>query len=377
MKKVLLGTSALLGAGLVASPAFAADGIKLELGGFFKTAVMGNWDDHGSSDLGNRRYNSVVSSDAEVWFKGKTTLDNGLTVGTRVELEGEQNNDQIDAAFVFFQGGFGEVRIGSQNGAMAAQCITPVGSTANFGAISPSSIGNNAMVDTNAGSATVCESVDSEGSGSKSQKIVYITPSFGGFQLALSWSPNGAHESAGVSNGHAGMPAVVDGEQRNVVDAYASFSHDFDGWSLSAGGGGSWALSTGGTGGKKQQDYQAGLNLTFGSFSVGGAFEYMNNENRTGVSLGADQWTGAAGMAYNVDAWTVGLQYSYTKVYDTDALHTHRNVHQIELTGKYDMGPGIALDAGIGYAHANGSSGDAAHGGYDAFNVGLGTSFTF
>jgi hypothetical protein len=41
------------------------------------------------------------------------------------------------------------------------------------------------------------------------------------------------------------------------------------------------------------------------------------------------------------------------------------------------MGPGIALDAGIGYAHANGNSGDAAHGGYDAFNVGLGTSFTF
>jgi outer membrane protein OmpU len=45
MKKVLLGTSALLGAGLVASPAFAADGIKLSVGGFFKTAYMVNFDD--------------------------------------------------------------------------------------------------------------------------------------------------------------------------------------------------------------------------------------------------------------------------------------------------------------------------------------------
>ncbi|MBA4100348.1 MAG: porin, partial [Rhodospirillum sp.] len=45
MKKVLLGTTALLGAGLVASPAFAADGIKLGVGGFFKTAYMMNFDD--------------------------------------------------------------------------------------------------------------------------------------------------------------------------------------------------------------------------------------------------------------------------------------------------------------------------------------------
>jgi hypothetical protein len=41
------------------------------------------------------------------------------------------------------------------------------------------------------------------------------------------------------------------------------------------------------------------------------------------------------------------------------------------------MGPGISLDAGIGYAHADGDKTDKANGGYDSFNVGLGTSFTF
>src|ERR1700743_1868323 len=134
MKKVLLGTSALLGAGLVASPAFAADGIKLGIGGFFNTAVEGNWDNHKSGDLGNNRYNDSVDSDGEIYFTGKTTLDNGLTVGARVELEAEQNNDQIDAAYVYFQGGFGEVRVGSQNGALMAMCVTPVGGSTNFGA---------------------------------------------------------------------------------------------------------------------------------------------------------------------------------------------------------------------------------------------------
>jgi len=38
MKKILLATTSLLGAGLVASPAFAADGIKLSVGGIFKEA---------------------------------------------------------------------------------------------------------------------------------------------------------------------------------------------------------------------------------------------------------------------------------------------------------------------------------------------------
>jgi hypothetical protein len=55
MKKVLLGTTALLGACLVASPAFAADGIKLGVGGFFKTAYMMNFDDDGEGERGNEQ----------------------------------------------------------------------------------------------------------------------------------------------------------------------------------------------------------------------------------------------------------------------------------------------------------------------------------
>ena len=119
MKKVLLGTTALLGAGLVASPAFAADGIKLGVGGFFKTAYMVNFDDDGEGELGNERNTDGVFSDAEIHFDGSTVLDNGLEVGGHVELEGETATDQIDEAYVFFSGGFGEFRMGSQDDALA------------------------------------------------------------------------------------------------------------------------------------------------------------------------------------------------------------------------------------------------------------------
>jgi len=386
MKRILLGTSALVGAGLMASPAFAADGIKLSLGGFFRTSVNANIDDHSQNDLGNNRDATEVTSDAEIYFIGKTTLDNGLTVGARVELEGENKaGDQIDAAFVYFQGGFGELRIGSQNSALAAQCVTPVGGTSNFGAFSQDTINNNAFVGTFAGSATVCEGVDTEnassGANGKAQKLVYLTPTFGGFQLALSWTPNDNHESG---NGHVTMNADNKGDQKQIIDAYASYNHDFDGFSVSWGGGGSWALATDGDNNKKKSFYQTGMNLTFGNLAVGGAFEYMKNENARSDAAGdfasnhgADMWVAGGGLAYTMDAWTFGAQYSYSHIDGIDDAGSKRKIHQAVLTGQYAMGPGIMLDAELGYAHASGSSGDAAHGGYDSVNIGLGTAFTF
>ena len=388
MKKVLLGTSALLGAGLMASPAFAADGIKLQLGGFFRTAVEGNWDNHGHNDLGNDRYNDGVYSDAEIYFTGKTTLDNGLTVGARVELEGEtKSSDQIDAAYVYFQGGFGEVRVGSFNGAMSTMCVTPVGGTANFGAFSQDQVLSNAFSGYSAG---ICNSVDgfqdgnAPGSTNKAQKIMYMTPNFGGFQLGLSWSPNGSHESSGVTDFHSGQPAVVNGEQRNIVDAYATFSHDFDSWSISWGGGGSWALSTGGTepeGVQKNSYYQTGLNLTFGGFSVGGAFEYYHDFNSFNNGTTGDAWVAGGGVAYNFDAWTVGLQYSHS-MYEFAAAggNDHgvaRNINTVAATGQYAMGPGINLDGTLQYTWASDGNDGVQHGTYHAFGVGLGTSFNF
>lgn len=390
MKKVLLGTSAMLAAGLAASPAFAADGIQLKLGGFFRTAVEGNWDNNAKGDLGDNRYNDGVYSDGEIYFTGKTTLDNGLTVGARVELEAEQSADQIDAAYAFFQGGFGEVRAGSTLGALASTCVTPVGGTTNFGAFTQNQMLTNANTDVPSRPA-ICRGVDGivgsdAGNGAsygddKSQKIMYITPSFGGFQLALSWSPNGNHESSNVTDFHSGQPTRTIGEQRNIVDAYATFTRDFGGWGVQWGGGGSWALTDAGGGDAKanQMDkvsiYQSGLNLTFGHFAIGGGFEYLDNAIQKGT-YNDDFWVAGGGAAYTFDAFTVGFQYSHNQG-DYDVKGATRKTNTTALTGKYAMGPGISLDGAVEYTWSDGQNGDAAHGGYHSIGVGLGTAFTF
>ena len=138
-----LGVGALstLAAGFAPSSALAADGIKLGLGGFFKEAYMATFDDDGEGELGNEHNTDGFFNDAEIHFEGETTLDNGLTVGAHVELEGENDADQIDEAFVYFSGGFGEVQVGSNDDALAGACLLPPGGTGNFSAFSPNQWG--------------------------------------------------------------------------------------------------------------------------------------------------------------------------------------------------------------------------------------------
>src|SRR5688572_4944915 len=99
MKRALLGTTALLSAGLGAAPALAEEPIRLSVGGFFREAYMVVADDE-TEGLGDDRAGTGFFGDAEVHFVGRTTLDNGLEIGARIELEGENSNDQIDEAWI-------------------------------------------------------------------------------------------------------------------------------------------------------------------------------------------------------------------------------------------------------------------------------------
>jgi hypothetical protein len=382
MKKVLLGTTALLGAGLVASPAFAADGIKLGVGGFFKTAYMMNFDDDGEGERGNEHNTDGVFSDSEVHFTGSTVLDNGLEVGARIELEGEDDaGDQIDEAWIYFSGGFGELRMGSDDDALANACIVPPGGTGNFSAFSPNQWGANTVTST-----SVCSGVDDRGD---AQKFVYISPSFAGFQFTGSYTPNGGDERHGDGVGaHLGMPTNSDGESRHNVSAYLSYSYEGDGWGLTAGGGASFeghVEQTVGPDRDEQEFYQAGLNLTFGNFSVGGVFEYYNDLNEQGDES-VDAWTTGAGIAYSMDAWTVGAQYSHGDAEDDGAGGGSSTQDRVVLTGNYALGPGINIDGELAYTWVdeNGSGavftsddGGVQDGSYSAFEIGIGTNITF
>jgi predicted porin len=388
-RRHLLASSALIGAGLVAAPAIAADGVKLSVGGFFNEAYQAVFDDDGEGELGNERNTDGFFNGAEVHFMGSTVLDNGLTVGARIELEGENDDDQIDEAWVSFAGGFGEARIGSIDDALAYACILPPGATENFSAFSPDQWGANTLI-----SNPACVGVD-ESAGGDAQKILYFSPIFAGFQLALSYTPNGGDQNhTDVAGPHVGMPFNNDDESRHNFSIYATYTFEGDGWGLTWGGGGSFeghVEQAPGPDRKKQQFYQTGLALTFGNFEVGGVFEYYNHafdrsnqDEAVGETLIEDAWVAGGGIAYTMDAWVFGAQYSHLGA-EGPGSATFNDLAQDRamITVVYNLGPGIQLDGEVAYTwiDTDPEGAETADGtevdNYDAIEIGLGTAITF
>ena len=123
MKKVLLGTTALVALGVLPIAAQAADKIQLGLSGYYRFYAVGASLDDGTDassptgmEVGAGIRDHGVGREGEIHFRGQTTLDNGIKVGVRVELEAETSLDQIDNSYIYFDGGFGRVEMGSMWG---------------------------------------------------------------------------------------------------------------------------------------------------------------------------------------------------------------------------------------------------------------------
>jgi hypothetical protein len=375
MKRALLGGTALAGVAACAGVAEASDGVKLEVGGFFKLTYQGVFDKKEEGHFGDHRNLDAVNHNAEVHFKGETTLDNGLTVGAHIELEAEQSADQIDMAFVYWQGGFGKVIIGSQDKAIANYCLLPPGATGNFSAFSPNSWGSNDPIGSNA----AC--VDAE---DNNQGIVYGTPNFSGFQLWVSYTPsNNAEDYTQVGVNGSGTPTNPDATPHHTFSTYATYSYAGENWGLDWGGGGSWQTKfnyTDGGNDGKTSEYQTGLNLTFGSFAIGGVMEYFDEGGDDN-----DAYVVGGGASYSFDPFVVGIQGSHGHYKGTDAFSLtsnpggSRNLNRVIATLDYAMAPGINLDAEIGYTWFK-DTGDAVpdeEDRYSAFNIAIGSVFEF
>ena len=409
MKRALLGTSALLGVGIIVNPALAEEPIHLTIGGYYKAAYMGISDDNGVLDddddenpqLGHNTNRDGLFSDAEIHFLGSTVLDNGLEVGVQIELEGEDQFDQVDEAYVWFGGGFGELRIGSDDEALHKACVIPPGGSSNFSAFSPNqwaaNTGGLMSAFAGFGDNSICTGVDGS---TDAQKIIYTSPVFGGFQLTASYTPNGGDETHGDGVGtHVGMPVHTPGESRHNTSVALNYGYEGDDWGLAASLGGSWEGHKeedneffGGNVNFGEQDfYQAGINLFIGNFAIGVGGEIYHDLvdiRFEGETITTDSWVAGVGMSYAYDAWIFGAQYSHRE--DEFAISVDEG-DEVDLsqdrvigTATYLLGPGMNLDASVAYTWLDADpeavllfddSGGLDD--YQAIEVGVGATLTF
>ena len=226
MKKVLLGTTALVAAGFIGGAAAAdemmAEPVSVGIGGYYRVAI-GNVD--GSDGMGEAEQNNhglSFGEDTELNIGGSTTLDNGMTVGVAINLEASRHGNAgagADEAHVYFEGAFGKIQMGNIESARQQKVTFAPNGAGNFGVNSPFF-----TFAAGSGLATYEDGIGQE----DSMKLVYTTPSFNGFQLGLSYAPD--DNSHGQYGGNTSNDS---GQYENQVGVGLSFAQDFAGGSLS------------------------------------------------------------------------------------------------------------------------------------------------
>jgi predicted porin len=148
-------------------------------------------------------------------------------------LEGQTSaDDQIDAVYAYFSGSFGEVRFGDTYEAYAQLCYLVPSASQLFGADSPDINFSNAGIAGYAATNGTCYGLDDN-----STKVVYFSPTFGGFQFVASFTPDNTEDTRNTLNG-AGTRLRNDAGQNSEnepvacrnLQAYIQWHHLNCGW---------------------------------------------------------------------------------------------------------------------------------------------------
>ena len=351
MKKILATTSALVAFGLVGSgQASASEKIKLQLGGHSKWWIVGKWNDSKYQNaLGGGQgtsYNNVdVIGDNEIHFVGSTTLDNGLKVGIQVELEAgghtDMTSDTIDRSFVFVQGGFGKVILGSEaNSAEMLHIMAPDAAgntgqdgllTAGFAIATPSNVYTAVSTELTAGG--------------NADKITYVSPNFHGLTIGVSYVPNYTEDSRAPS------------DASEYYTAAFNYSQEFSGVGIKVSGGYMWDDI--GTQYDMNQEWSLGTQISYAGFTLGGSFRKINNNFSTTMSNSSvsavpsldnsgRNWD--AGIQYASGPWAASFVYFSSKSRGIVNTAGDDSFTVYQASGKYTLGPGVDVLGTIGHA---------------------------
>jgi outer membrane protein OmpU len=346
-KALLLGTSALVAAGMFAGTAEAADPISIKVGGF-----MNQWFGYQDNDIDDVQ-DFDQWSNSEIIFNGKTTLDNGLQVGLQVQLEANTSGDQIDESFAFVEGSFGRFVIGSENDAayLMHYAAPNVGMPINSGSqtqyiINPTGGG---MFRTVFGSTFITPGGDNDG-----QKITYFTPRFSGFQFGVSYLPD-VDATGGDRNSLTTDTAVY----HDGFSAGLNYVNSFSGFDVAASGGYYFATAPDSTALDDFSAFSLGLNVGFGGFTLGGSYANITDGVVSGTTTTEGQGYDV-GLSYETGALGFSVTYFHGET-DGDMTIAGDDEHDtFQGSASYALGAGVRVIGSVGYTEFDGeAAGDA------------------
>lgn len=341
MKRTLLATTALaaVGAVAVAQPAVAAEKIQIAVGGY-----MEQWFGYVDQDFpgtgGGAEESFDQKSDSEIYFTGKTKLDNGITFGLEVQMEANTSGDQIDESFAFIEGSFGRVLIGSEN---SASYLMHYGlPSAGLGTTS----GDQSQwftSTTGVGNYTWWNQV-SRGPDNDSQKVTYFTPRIEGFQAGVSYTPEFRQDDQSEVPGSAGA-------YRNGLSVGLNFMRKFGDFDVRVSGGYYQAESPT-DGAPDFQLMHAGATLGFAGFTISGIAADGEGTSSASPTAGGARIDGriyGLGAGYTQGPASISLTWMGGDAEGTPGNGVEDEVDMYELGMGYVLGPGVSARGSVYY----------------------------
>ena len=399
MKKVLMGTTALVAAGMMAGAAQAQEEmmeepISLSLGGYYRAAVGSISGNDGPGQPEADRHTIGIAQDAEVRISGETVLDNGLTVGVRAHMEVIDSSsvggaNTVDEVWLYFKDDFGQLRLGSVESARQEMTNFAPSGASNFGVNTPFF-----TFATHSGLATYDDFIGNE----DAAKLVYFSPSFNGFRLGLSWAPDDNDAGQQYTNNKSDSndsskdpspPLVHAGDGANVkfanqIAVGMEFSQSFmEGSNVRVAGGyetyeaeypAAAPCVDSMTRNCEPSSLHLGATVSFDQVSFGGGWmkvEQADNQDKTIYDLG---------VSWSDGPMTAGLQWGHASTGNAaDRMgmpQADTELNRYAVNGTYVLGPGIDLQAQIDFGE-NDAPGQNASTDNDWTQFMLGTAITF
>ncbi len=307
----------------------ADDKISLKLGGYYSGAIAFVGID---GDTG-RDY--TFGSDSEVYFKGQAMLDSGLIFGFKAELELEDDPkadgpsaDQIDEAYIYFQGGFGKIEFG-QNDGIGDQFAVQSPRALQEIAVNDHDLDPLGITDIN----TVNETSDDY------TKITYISPALSGLKFGVSFTPEAEKHAKGFAS-----------RGKDAGDEIVEVGIAYVGKAGKAGiKFGTTYVSADDAGVLASEEWSAGLNVDVENFvfgasyrdSEGDALKYFGNKHDN-----YEAWE--MGLGYKSGKWLYVAQYGQEE--GSTAVGTATKDGQAwMLAARYAFAKGFRLGGGILY----------------------------
>jgi len=337
MKKILLGSTALVAAGMIASAPASAK-IKLGVGGYMQQWVgYVSQDDVAGKDLSG----VDVKHDAEIHFKGSTKLDNGMSVGVNVQLEANTSGDTIDESYLILKGGFGEINIGSENSASYKMHYGAKGHGIGFNSGDQSQWANTGGNISQSGHyREPLGSTNVEPNGmNDTTKVTYYTPRVNGFQLGVSYTPFGKSED---SNSQPDRNA----EKTDIVSAGLNFKQKMGGMSVAASA--TYGTVTDAESGGSANEPSAmafGLRLGMGQFGVNVATAQLEDSDS-----GKDGTAFQGSVTYSDGPLGVSLGYHNGEREGGADKSGQTEADVFHLSAAYSLGSGVSWKSTLGHA---------------------------